>query len=216
MSHATLTLFRVTLWAVEVRDRDGRSRHLEEPAARADFEQTPAWLEYTRKMDAQRDRREEFERSARVERDVQVRRDTGGILKSRVKVDFVWFGDDRHEVKAGSGDSFVRRHALEVHPELVEVPDPFDRWYAARRQRYLAWRAVLITGSCTEPVALGLDPEPPTAEAGFPTETAMRELDRLAEKGWRLLHVSEDHGPPDPPRWATGQVTRVRYLLTRP
>jgi len=212
MIHATLTFSQVALWAVEVTDRDGRTSHLEEPAARADFEQTPAWLTYAEKVEAQRVRRREFEQSADVQRDVVVRRDTGGILKSRVTVDFVRFGKDRHEVKAGGGASFVRRHALEVYPELTETPDPFEQCYAAHRRTYYTWRAALITASDTEPVVLDLEPRPRAFEAGFPTQAAMRELDRLAEEGWRLLQVSEDHGPVEQTQ---AQVVRVRYLLTR-
>ncbi len=208
MSHATLAFSQVPLWAVEVTDGHGRTRYLEEPAARADFEQTPDWSRYAEKVEAQRSRRQEFEESAEVERDVVVRRDTGGLLKSRVTVDFVRFGKDRHEVKAGSGAAFVRRHALEVYPELTESPDPFERWYAAHRREYHTWRAALITAAGTEPVALDLEPQPLASDARFPTQAAMRELDRLEAEGWRLLHTSEDHA-------LTAQVVRVRYLLTR-
>lgn len=215
MGYATLGLQRVRFTAVPVRT-DERVEHLEEPAAREHFRRTsPAWQAYVDRIDAQRERRRRFAETAVVERDVPVRRDTGGLLKSRIKVDFVTFGEHRHEVRAGTADSFVRKHTEKKFPELADtLPDPFPSWFAAHRAEFHSWRAVFVTADATTPVELGIDPTPRPAP-DFPAEAAMRELDRLQGDGWNLVHVSEDRGRFGEPT-AEEYVARVRYLLSRP
>jgi hypothetical protein len=215
MGYATLDLRRARFTAVPVRT-DGRVEHLEEPAAREHFRRTsPEWQSYVDRIDAQRQRRRRFAETAVVERDVPVRRDTGGLLKSRIRVDFVTFGKHRHEVRAGTADAFVRTHAEKKYPELADtLPDPFPSWFAAHRGEFHSWRAAFVTAEATTAVELGLDPTPrPLPD--FPVEVAMRELDRLQEEGWNLVHVSEDRGRFAEPG-VEEYVARVRYLLSRP
>jgi hypothetical protein len=49
---------------------------------------------------------------------------------------------------------------------------------------------------------------------GFPLIEALRELNRLEEQGWKIVHVSEDHGLYQGADTADeAYLTRVRYLL---
>ncbi|HEY0639418.1 MAG TPA: hypothetical protein VGD67_17360 [Pseudonocardiaceae bacterium] len=213
MAHATLAFLRVRFRAVRVPGEDG-PRYLEESPARQYFEATaPEWAEYVARVEARRVRRRELRESAVVQRDVQVRRDTGGLLRSKVRVDFVTFGRDRHEVEAGAADAFVREYVDRRYPDLAHtLPDPFHDWFRANGEEFRSWRAVLITAGGTVDVDLGLDPTERTPPVGFPAEYAMRELDRLASEGWTLLQVCEElaRDPAGDPH-----VTRVRYVLTR-
>lgn len=52
---------------------------------------------------------------------------------------------------------------------------------------------------------------------GYPVAAALAELDRLESQGWKIIHVSEDHGLyQGADANDEAYLTRVRYLLHRP
>lgn len=95
------------------------------------------------------------------------------------------------------------------------LPDaPTASFRPAGAVKVLTWKAELITAEGTVPIDLGRPVN--TTDAGYPIQVAMRLLERLAADGWRLMHVSEDHGlyrGADAPYEA--YLTRVRYVLAR-
>jgi hypothetical protein len=77
------------------------------------------------------------------------------------------------------------------------------------------WAACLYQGGEQIPLDIGL----PTAEFGYPIREVLGCLDRLAEDGWQIVHVSEDrvgrHAADGEVAGENG-VGTVRYLLGRP
>jgi hypothetical protein len=76
------------------------------------------------------------------------------------------------------------------------------------------WAGWLYQGGERMPVDIGL----PVAEFGYPVREVLACLDRLAEDGWRIVHVSEDRAshPPDGELGHELGVSTVRYLLNQP
>lgn len=118
-----------------------------------------------------------------------------------------------HKVPAGTAEKFITEEMNRRHPE----PEPpaeewatFDYWFNQKSTEKRTWKAEFITGLHSE--ALKFDAL--TWSWGYPVAAAMNELDRLTQDGWKLVHVSEDHG-----LYAGADVsdeaflTRVRYLL---
>lgn len=77
------------------------------------------------------------------------------------------------------------------------------------------WAACLYHGGEQLPLDIGL----PVPEFGYPIREVLGCLDRLAEDGWQIVHVSEDragHHAADGELAGENGVGTVRYLLGRP
>jgi hypothetical protein len=109
-------------------------------------------------------------------------------------------------------ESEAREHYAST-PEGKDFPNDFLKWWERKKLTHRGWTAEFISGATKTPVDL-------TGVLwdtwGFPVATAMTLLDGLAAEGWRLLHVSEDHGLYSGADAANeAYLTRTRYLLTR-
>jgi hypothetical protein len=106
-------------------------------------------------------------------------------------------------------------HAKLPAPKPGYAPTPpFDPWWKYQeKKRYRVWVAELITAAGTTPVDIG---DAVRGRWGFPVQAAMRLLEQLGNEGWRLVHVSEDHGLYNgADARDEAYLARVRYLLSR-
>jgi hypothetical protein len=87
----------------------------------------------------------------------------------------------------------------------------FGSWYASLKKEVRTWQAEFVGPDGTSPITLG------TEGWAFPVSIALQELNKLERQGWKIVHVSEDHGLYQGVDTADeAYLTRVRYLLHNP
>jgi len=140
------------------------------------------------------DERDAWTRAVPVEWGVTVKRDAGRLTKERVKVDVATVDGIDREFAPGELNEFLKAEALRRFPDASSPTPmlPFDEWLKLRpKGTSQFWGASWIDGGETRDLGLHIDNWP---IAGFPAAEVVKELDRAANSGWQLLHVSEAHG----------------------
>ena len=214
MPYATLTIGRVRYNAIKTL-REGRHFYLSEADAKDMYDSDivkPADEEHAVALKQHEAALHKFDESVTVSKGVEIRRDTGGLRKSKVLIDEVFIGRTRHEVEAGRATHFVSEERDKQHPapRRPEIPT-YESWFKSKAAEHRTWRAELITSSGSKAIAL---PEPFDWSWGFPIAVAIDLLEGLEQEGWKLVSVSEDRGLYSGAD-ATNESypTRVRYLL---
>ena len=216
MQFATLIVGRVRFEAVEVTS-DGHLTLLEKSEAQQYYEEeieAPLRAAYQAAKEEAAERQRTFIHHAVVNEALEVKRDTGRLMKEKMHIDEVQIGDQIFEVQAGNGREFVEIEAKRNIPD----PDPpdipaYSSWYDSNKRDVRTWRVELHTAEGSVPLSFDAG----NWSWGYPIQGALSLLDQLDSDGWQVLHISEDHGLY---RGADAQdesyPTRVRYLLRRP
>jgi hypothetical protein len=223
MKYATLVIGRTKYRAVAVTE-DGESRELLYEEAK-DYHSrviSAPWVAFNSNREAAQSKRATFKEACEVrtnqealeEYNAQPRR--FGMVKGDPpeQVDFVLIEERTHKIPKGTANRFIEEEAYRRYPD----PQPpsgkcsdFDQWFNINSKDKRTWKAEFIRGERSELLVFdALD-----WSWGYPIAAAMRELDRLAREGWKLVHVSEDHGLYAGADAADeAYLTRVRYLLS--
>jgi hypothetical protein len=205
MAYATLVFSRIKYEIAEV-EEDDRTHQLTKDAAEKYYELhvSAAWK---RQQAALADLIKEWKQKAVV-------RDRG----RRAYYQEVVINGEVFQSQPGQADQVIVRQAtqrfVQEHGELGNPPLPFPQWFLTRRKEVRSWRAEMVTASDRTAIELPADL---AWDWGYPVAAALAELDRLEIEGWKITHVSEDHGlyqGADATEEAF--LTRVRYLLHRP
>jgi hypothetical protein len=105
------------------------------------------------------------------------------------------------------------RNRVEIrHWQEIErsTGGPFKPYQGIQKE-IREWRAEFIVPAEVSEIPIE---NAPRRGWGFPITEALRELDRLEKQGWRIVHVSEDHGLyAGADTTDEAYLTRVRYLL---
>jgi hypothetical protein len=223
MKYATLIIGRAKYPVVTVTD-NGESRELTSKAAKEYHARVVSapWDAYAKQQEAVRAGRVSFKAACDVwtykqaleEYNSQPRK--FGMVKGTPPEtnDEVIIEGRKHKVPAGTAEGFITTEAERRFPD-PSSPDgvrlDFDQWFKSKSTDKRTWQAEFITGGYTE----SLEFEPQGWSWGYPIAAAMRELDRLARDGWKLVHISEDHGLyAGADAHDEAYLTRVRYLLS--
>jgi hypothetical protein len=212
MTYATLAFRRLRYNAVKVTEA-GQTRHLGEEAAQEYYAREvtgPAEQIYQQELAKQRKARMDFASTAVMHEPPTVRKER----KAREGTDRVTLAGTNYDVPTGTVERFIRKQADNRYPD---PPKPqvkeFASWYRLTAQERRVWQGWLLTADGYE-----LATEELTTWGGhaFPVQDALRQLDKLQQEGWRLVHVSEDHGLYQGVDVSDeAYLTRVRYLLER-
>jgi hypothetical protein len=213
LKHATLVFGRVKFEAVKIAS-NGKTRFLDVTDARAEYERGPGAeaAAHAVAVKAVHEQRKAFVASATVKPGITVKRDTGGLRKASVIVDQVSVGGLVREVPPGEAQKFLQDEATRRFP----TPSPpghssFEAWFQDNKKTVRTWRAQFISDAAVRECEL---PPDLNWDWGFPIAVAMSELNRVAEDGWTLVHVSEDHGLyAGADAMDESYPVRVRYLL---
>lgn len=214
MTYATLTFGRVRYQAIETL-QDGRTIYLSQGDARDKYERDvvqPVTERNTSALERHDADLKKFDKSVAVTKNVEVRRDTGGLRKSKVLIDEVIIGGTRHEVEAGGASRFVTAEREKRHPAPPQEAIPsYESWFKSMSAERRTWQAELATSSGSKTMAL---PEPLDWSWGFPIAASINLLEDLERDGWKLVYVSEDRGLyAGTDASYESYPTRVRYLL---
>jgi hypothetical protein len=211
MTYATLAFRRLRYTGIKVTE-GGRTRYIGKEAAEEHYTREvtePAEQDYQRELAEQRRARADFVRTAMTHEPPATRKER----KAREGTDRVTLADTTCDVPTGTAQRFIREQADDRYPDPQKpVPRDFNSWYQQRAQERRVWQGWFLTADAHEQVT----EEVGGGNHGFPMQDAMRELDKRQKEGWRLVHVSEDHGLYQGVD-ATDEayLTRVRYLLER-
>jgi hypothetical protein len=214
--YATLAVGRVRVPVVDAKS-DGKVRHLRKHEAYDHYTATvvrPHEKE-NEKLHAQHLKEvAAFDRNVKITKDLEVKRDVGGLRKARFRIDEVRLGDEVFEVDAGRAKAFVdRKRAERCKARILQKPQSFDDWFKSLAKEHRTWKADFIRSTLTEAMDLPIDVE---YAWGFPSAAVNALLEKLADEGWRLIHVSEDRGLY---RGEDAQnesaPTRARFLMER-
>jgi len=222
MTFATLVFGRIKYNAVVIKE-EGKERELDSAEAKDYFDQiilTP-WRVYDEELQVAQSQRKAFKEGCVVRSYEQamaewerVPRRFGFVKESAPEPhDGITINGQAHKVAAGTADRFIDEEALRRHPD----PQPpsgqrpeFVQWSSSCTKEKRTWRAELITGSGITPLDVGTL----NWNWGYPIAAAVRQLDLLEKQGWKLVHVSEDHGLyAGADTIDEAYLTRVRYLI---
>ena len=218
MTYATLAFGRVkyTVFVVAGEQRETFERHEAEQYFIQEIRQP--WQSHRNAESKRMEAEKAFRNRTTIRSWWDIKGSTGGLFKpSRPAepIDEVTLDGQVFQVEAGKAQDFINAEASRRFPAIVppstEEAWNFESWYEGTKREVRQWRAELISLNGASEISLGEILRP---DWGFPISEALRELDRLEKQGWRIVHVSEDHGlyaGADVPDEA--YLTRVRYLL---
>lgn len=222
MTFATLVFGRVKVQVIAV-TQDGAEREFEPEEAADYFDRSilAPWRAYDSEIDKVRARRADLKAHCVVRTHAQAMAEWNagprrfGAVKGSPPgpYDEITVDGRTLRVDAGSVADFIDKEALRKYPDptkpSTQRPE-FEQWSRGNTKEKRTWRAELVTGAGGTPVELGkLE-----WQWGYPIAAALRELDRLEKQGWKLVHVSEDHGLySGADTNDEAYLTRVRYLL---
>ncbi|GLY36426.1 hypothetical protein Amsp01_024500 [Amycolatopsis sp. NBRC 101858] len=212
MTYGTLAFRRHRYTGVKITD-DGESRYVNRETAADYYAKTviePANLDYQRELERRRKARSKFMDSAVIHEPPATWKERKRLAGSeRVTLDGVV-----HTVPAGQAERFIRDETARRFPALPKPETvPFDTWFQQNSEERRVWQGLFITADTTEALPgeiVTLD------DHGYPISEALGELNKRKQEGWRLVHVSEDHGLYNgADSHDEAYLTRVRYLLEK-
>jgi hypothetical protein len=218
VTYATLAFRRVRYKVFEVAGERREKFEYGEAKEYFDKEIEQPWQAYLY-TEARRSKVEQaFRNRVEIRHWQEIERSTGGLFKPprpTKPVDEVILNGQVVQVEPGKAEDFVdaeaRRRFPVQEPPSVGQASNFEQWYQGIQKEIREWRAEFIVPAEVAEIPIE---NAPRRGWGFPITEALRELDRLEKQGWRIVHVSEDHGLyAGADTTDEAYLTRVRYLL---